>query len=237
MRHRLLAFAGGGLVWSGRSSTWRCAAALSWSCSASARRRPRDRDPGITPGARGAAPPISTAPPAAHRPCAARGAEPAAPTGTMVDLPGATRDSAALAPAYGPLALDLPENLHRPTADLRRGAADHRPARPRESTVGLPTHPTASCCALASGCQPARSGGCCAPTILTRRPGALQRAGGRSCASRPPGSWPATSLPSTRSSSSACMCCLLSNSQADGCTWPASLLTRLDGGLPSKLAT
>src|SRR5215216_1058684 len=141
MRHRLLAFAGGGLVWSGRSSTWRCAAALSWSCSASARRRPRDRDPGITPGARGAAPPISTAPPAAHRPCAARGAEPAAPTGTMVDLSGTTRDSAALAPAYGPLALDLPENLHRPTADLRRGAADHRPARPRESTVGLPAHP------------------------------------------------------------------------------------------------
>jgi hypothetical protein len=38
-----------------------------------------DRDPGVTPRACGAAPSASTAPPAAHRPCAARGAEPAAP--------------------------------------------------------------------------------------------------------------------------------------------------------------
>ena len=48
---------------------------------------------------------------------------------------------------------------------------------------------TASYCALAFGCRPARSGGCCAPTALTRRPAALQRVGGRSCASRPPESW------------------------------------------------
>jgi hypothetical protein len=59
----------------------------------------------------------------------------------------------------------------------------------------------------------------------------------RSCASRPPGSWPATSSPSTRSSSSGCMCWLSSNSEADGCTWPASPLTRLGGGLPSRPAT
>jgi hypothetical protein len=97
-----------------------------------------------------------------------------------------------------------------PRADLRF------PTRCSSWSCGLPTRTRggatsgfmASCCALASGCQPARSGGCCAPTVLAWRPGALQRAGGRSCTSRPPGSWPATSLPSTRSSSSACMCCL-----------------------------
>src|SRR5512132_2449979 len=38
-----------------------------------------DRDPGVTRRARGAAPPACTAPPAAHRPGAARGAAPAAP--------------------------------------------------------------------------------------------------------------------------------------------------------------
>jgi Homeodomain-like domain len=72
---------------------------------------------------------------------------------------------------------------------------------------------------------------------LIPRLGVPRRAGDRSCASRPPGSWPATSLPSTRSSSSAYMCCLSSNSLADGCTWPASLLTRRGGGLPSRPAT
>src|SRR4029453_6680737 len=37
----LIVLTGGGLVWSGRSSTSRCAASLSWCCSASARRRPK----------------------------------------------------------------------------------------------------------------------------------------------------------------------------------------------------
>src|SRR6266567_362771 len=72
---------------------------------------------------------------------------------------------------------------------------------------------------------------------LTRHADALQRAGGRSCASRPPGSWRVTSSPSTRSSCSGCMCCSSSNSKADGCTWPASPLTRLGGGSLSRPAT
>src|SRR5512133_366146 len=41
MPPRLPTFVGRGLVWCGRSSTWRCAAASSWSCSAFAPRRPR----------------------------------------------------------------------------------------------------------------------------------------------------------------------------------------------------
>src|SRR5215207_617641 len=81
-----------------------------------------DRDPGVTPRACGAAPPASTAPPAAERSCAARGVEPPAPTGALVGVPGAARDIAALAPAPGPSALDLPDGLQRPPADLRRGA-------------------------------------------------------------------------------------------------------------------
>jgi len=67
--------------------------------------------------------------------------------------------------------------------------------------------------------------------------GVPRRAGGRSCASRPPGSWPATSSPSTRSGCGGCTCCSSSNSEADGCTLPASPLTRLGGGLPSRPAT
>jgi hypothetical protein len=51
---------------------------------------------------------------------------------------------------------------------------------------------------------------------------AQPRRGGRSCVSRPPGSSPATSSPSTRCSCGGCMCCSSSSSQADGCTWPVS---------------
>jgi hypothetical protein len=40
---------------------------------------------------------------------AARGAQPAAPTAALVGVPGAARDTAALAPVPGPPALDLPE--------------------------------------------------------------------------------------------------------------------------------
>ena len=108
MRRRLLAFVGGGLrglvvPLLGSAPQPRVDLAL-----LSVGRRQRDRDPGITPGACGAAPPASTAPPAAHRPGAARGAEPAAPTGALVELPGTTRDPAALAPAHGPPALTYP---------------------------------------------------------------------------------------------------------------------------------
>ena len=64
----------------------------------------------------------------------------------------------------------------------------------RENHGGATNASRASCCALAFGCRPARSGECCAFTVLTRRRGVSRRAGGRSCASRPPGSSPATSV-------------------------------------------
>src|SRR6266508_4496370 len=86
---------------------------------------------------------------------------------------------------------------------------------------------TASYCASAAGCRPARSGGFCAPTALTPRLGVPRRAGDRSCASRPPGSWPATSSPSIRSCCGACMCCSSSSSAGGVCTLPASPLNRL----------
>ena len=103
---------------------------------------------------------------------------------------------------------------------------------PRWATSGS----MVSCCGLAGGCRPARSGGCCAPTALTRRPGALQRVGDRSCASRP-GSWPATSSPSTRSSCGGCMRCLSSSLAAGGSILAASLTIPPASGLPSRPAT
>jgi hypothetical protein len=97
-------------------------------------------------------------------------------------------------------------SLRRCCAGTGAWSAGAGPTRPRardgprslttssSSSCGLParTHggatsvSTASCCAVAFGCRPARSGGCCAPTALTRRPDAPRRAGGRSCASRRP---------------------------------------------------
>ena len=151
MRRRSLTFADGGLVWSGRSSTWRCAAASSWSCSASARRRPTRSRSCIAPRARGATPPASTAPHAPEGPGAACGAEPPAPTGAVVGVPGATRDAAALAPAHGGPALDLPIQIQGPTSDIRTGAAAGRAACPRESAVGLPADPWRAVAAWLAG--------------------------------------------------------------------------------------
>ena len=111
----------------------------------------RDRDPGIAPRARGATPPASTAPHAPEGPGAACGAEPPAPTGAVVGVPGATRDAAALAPAHGGPALDLPIQIQGPTSDIRTGAAAGRAACPRESAVGLPADPWRAVAAWLAG--------------------------------------------------------------------------------------
>jgi hypothetical protein len=42
---------------------------------------------------------------------------------------------------HGPAALDLPDHLHRPAADLRSRAAAGRAPCPREPAVGLPAYP------------------------------------------------------------------------------------------------
>ena len=194
-----------------------------------------DRDPGAAPRACGAAPPAPTVPPATHRPRTAGGAQPGPPTGALVGVPGTTRDAAALARPHGPAALDLPDHLHRPAADLRSRAAAGRAPCPREPAVATSVS-TASCCALAFGCRPARSGECCAPMALTRRRDAPRRAGGRSCVSRPPGSSRATSSPSILSGCAGCMCCSSSNLAAGGCILVASPTIPRDCGLPSRLA-
>ena len=59
-----------------------------------------------------------------------------------------------------------------------------------------------------------------AVTGWTLRHGGRPAAGRCSCASKLPGSWRATSSPSTRSSCDGCMCCSLSNTTPGGCTWP-----------------
>jgi hypothetical protein len=67
-----------------------------------------------------------------------------------------------------------------------------------------------------------RSGRYFAVTGWTQPRAERPRRGGRSCASRPPGSLPATSSPSTRSCCGGCMCCSSSNWIPAGSTWPGA---------------
>jgi hypothetical protein len=74
---------------------------------------------------------------------------------------------------------------------------------------------------LACASRRPRSEPRCAATGSTRRHGGWLPPGGRSCAGRPPGSWPATSSPRTRSGYDGSMCCSSSNWTPDVCIWPA----------------
>jgi len=62
----------------------------------------------------------------------------------------------------------------------------------------------------------------CAAMASTPPHGARPRPGGRSFASRLPGSWPATSSPWIRCGCDGCMCCCSSNWRPGGSIWPAS---------------
>jgi hypothetical protein len=141
MRRRLLAFLGGGLC----GLVIRLPGAASQPGAGPALfpvgGGQRDRNPGVTPRACGAAPPASTAPPTAHRPSAACSVEPAAPTHALVGVPGTTRDPTALAPAHGGPSLGLSVHIQGPTSDIRGGAPVGRTDCPREPTMGLPADP------------------------------------------------------------------------------------------------
>jgi hypothetical protein len=63
----------------------------------------------------------------------------------------------------------------------------------RRIPAGATSASKASCCTSAFGSRPPRSARRCAATGSTRRHGGWPPPGRRSCASRPPGSWPATS--------------------------------------------
>jgi hypothetical protein len=65
-----------------------------------------------------------------------------------------------------------------------------------------------------------RSAPRCAATGSTQPRAAPPQPGGRSCASRPPRSSPATSSPSTPSGCAGCTCCSSSNWAPVGSTWP-----------------
>jgi putative transposase len=73
-----------------------------------------------------------------------------------------------------------------------------------------------SCNGLASTSQRPRSARHSAATGSTPRHDGRPRRGRRSRASKPPGSWPATSSPSIRSGCGGCRCCSSSSSTADG---------------------
>jgi hypothetical protein len=68
--------------------------------------------------------------------------------------------------------------------------------------------------------QPPRSVRPFAVTGSTQHPGGPTTLGRRSCADKPPGSWLATSSPSTRYGSDGCTCRSLSNWTPGGSTWP-----------------
>ena len=215
-------------MWSGRSPTWRCATASSSSCSAPGRRRPRRSRSWCY---------------ATSLRCCAASIHGPAYSPRIVRCAGCSHGIAGRRSWYGPRrwcagtgawSADAGPTRPPPPAapDLRRGAAVGRAARPRESTMATSV-PTASWSFLAAGCRPARSGGCCAPTVLTRRRGAPRRAGGRCCASRLPGWWPAASSRSTRSSCGACRCCSSSNLVAGASTLPASPTIRRACGCPA----
>ena len=73
--------------------------------------------------------------------------------------------------------------------------------------------------ASASRSRPPPSAPSCVATGWIRHPGGRPPLGGHSCASRPPGSSPATSSPATPSGCDGCMCCSSSNWTLGGSTW------------------
>jgi hypothetical protein len=77
----------------------------------------------------------------------------------------------------------------------------------RRTLAGATSGSRANCSTSASWSQRPRSVRCCAGTGWTRRHGGRRQPGGRSCASKPPGSSPVISSPSTRCGCGGCRCC------------------------------
>ena len=224
-------------MWSSRSSTWRCAAALSWVllCFRSAEAKEIE---------------ILVL----RHELAVLGRQHPRPRLQPTDRALLAALSRLLPRVRWSVFVVRPETLPRwhrrlvrrrwtyPTTSTGRppisGEMQHLVVRlARENPRWATSASTWSCCALAFGCRPTRSARFCAPTALTPRRGVPRPAGDHSCASRPPGSSRATSSPSKRSSCGACMRCSSSSSPVGECTLPASPTIPLAYGLPSRPAT
>jgi hypothetical protein len=77
----------------------------------------------------------------------------------------------------------------------------------RENPAGATSGSKASCSVSTCAYPQPRSAPCCAATGSTRRRDVPAARGGRSCASKPPASWCATSSPSRASSCALTTCC------------------------------
>jgi hypothetical protein len=90
----------------------------------------------------------------------------------------------------------------------------------RENPAGATSASKANCCAWACRSRHRRSAAPFVATGSTQRHGGRPRPGGRSCASRPPRSWPATCFTVDTVWLRGCTCCSSSNWTPDASTSP-----------------
>ena len=113
------------------------------------------------------------------------------PRSSLVEVPSQAGDAAGLAPTAGRRRLNLPAAAHSGPPPLDRGvrAADH-PAGQGEPRAGAPARQGRTPAAGHPGSRRPPSARRCVGRGWIPRHGGQLRPGGRSCANRPPGSWP-----------------------------------------------
>ena len=144
----------------------------------------------LTPPTHRPPPPDSTTQAPTRRPGAARRRQPRPSPDLLVLLPRQARDAAALAPAAGQRGVDLSAAWTGASTPRPGGPAAHRP--PRQGEPRATSASKENCCASGCGSQHPRSAAPSAVMDWTRPRAGPRRPGGRSCASKLPGSSPAT---------------------------------------------
>jgi hypothetical protein len=174
--------------------TWRCAARSSCSCCWPTARPPRTWrswcSATSSPCSAGRPHAPSFNPPTAPclPPSAASCPEPAGPASSSPRR-RCCAGTDAWSPAPGPTRTVAQGDHHSP-----RTSSSSSSAWPERTPAGATSASKANCCAWACRSRHRRSAAPFVATGSTQRHGGRPRPGGRSCASRPPRSWPATCL-------------------------------------------